>query len=207
MNYKKQVDKNHYDFNRYLSKERWCSMWHQLDEIQKLNPERVLEIGPGLGLFKKVAATLGIEVETLDFDPDLKPDHVGSASDIAFDDDTYDVVCAFQMLEHLPYENSLQVFGEMVRVSRHHVVISLPDARRVWRYQLHVPKFGIHDFLLPCPQLNAPVHEFDGEHYWELNKRGYSLERVIADFSNFSYLVKTYRVLENPSHRFFIFEQ
>lgn len=148
MNFEKQVEKGHYEFSRYMSKSRWCSVWHQLDEVQKLKPNRVLEVGPGPGLFKTVAATFGISVETLDFDPDLKPDHVGSATAMPFDDASYDVVCAFQMLEHLPYEASLQAFGEMARVSRRHVIISLPDARPVWRYQVHIPKFGPCDFFI-----------------------------------------------------------
>jgi 2-polyprenyl-3-methyl-5-hydroxy-6-metoxy-1,4-benzoquinol methylase len=207
MKYEKQVEKFHYEFNAYVSKARWCSMWHQLDEVQKLKPERVLEVGPGPGLFKMAAATFGITVETLDLDPDLRPDHIGSATAMPFDDASYDVVCAFQMLEHLPYEASLQAFTEMVRVSRGQVVISLPDARPLWHYKIHVPKIGTHNFLVPRPQLNKPEHKFDGEHYWEINKRGYPLSRVIDDLSKYIRLVKTYRVHENPYHRFFIFER
>lgn len=205
MNSKKQVDKSHYDFDRYMSKQRWCSFWHQLDEIQNLKPSGVLEIGPGPGLFKIVAEKFGLKVDTMDLDPELNPDHLGSVTSMPFGDATYDVVCAFQMLEHLPYEVSLQALDEMLRVCRRYVVISLPDARPVWRYQIHLPKFGIHDFLVPRPQLNPAEHEFDGEHYWEVNKRGYSLSKVIADFTQRAKLIKTYRVSDNPSHRFFIF--
>ncbi len=207
MKYEKQVDKSIYEFSSYMTKQRWCSVWHQLDEVQKLKPDRVLEIGVGSGLFKVVAATFGILVETLDFDPDLQPDYVGSATAMPFSDAAYDVVCAFQMLEHLPYEASLQAFSEMVRVSRRYVVISLPDARSVWPYKIHIPKFGTHDFLVPRPQLKVPVHEFDGEHYWEINKRDYPFSRVIADFSKRLRLIKTYRVFENSYHRFFVFER
>jgi protein-L-isoaspartate O-methyltransferase len=78
---KKQVDKSHYEFGKYVPKPRWASMWHQLDEVIKLNPERVLEIGPGPGLFKALAGAMGIHVETLDLDPDLKPDHAASVLD------------------------------------------------------------------------------------------------------------------------------
>lgn len=207
MKFEKQVEEGHYEFSRYMSKSRWCSVWHQLDEVQKLQPNRVLEVGPGPGLFKTVAATFGISVETLDFDPDLKPDHVGSATAMPFSDGAYDVVCAFQMLEHLPYEAALQAFGEMARVSRGHVIISLPDARPVWRYQVHIPKYGPCDFFIPRPLLKAPVHVFDGEHYWEINKQGYPLSRVIADFSKYIRLIKTYRVFENSYQRFFVFER
>lgn len=203
----KQVNKTHYEFKNYMSLERWCSVWHQVDEIINLAPQRVLEIGPGPGVFKQTAALFDIHVETLDLDPELKPDHVGSATALPFKDNAYDVVCAFQMLEHLPYEVSLQAFAEMVRVSGRYVVISLPDARTMWRYQLQIPRFGIYTFLVPRPRLKAPVHEFDGEHHWEINKRGYPLDRIINDFTAAgAKLIKTYRVPENPYHRFFIFQ-
>lgn len=206
MKYEKQVDKSIYEFSSYMTKQRWCSLWHQLDEVQKLKPERVLEIGVGPGLFKTIAATFGILVETLDFDPDLQPDYVGSATEMPFSDAAYDVVCAFQMLEHLPYEASLQAFREMVRVSRRYVVISLPNARSVWPYKIHIPKFGTHDFLMPRPQFKAPVHEFDGQHYWEINKKSYDLSRIIDDFTVHATMEKTYRVGENPYHQFFVFK-
>lgn len=205
MGYEKQVDTAHYEFGNYVSKERWCSIWHQVDEIQKLKPENVLEVGPGPGLFKTTAASFGLRVETMDLDPALKPDHVGSATAMPFQDNTYDVVCAFQMLEHLPYEASLKAFEEMVRVSRRYVVISLPDARRVWRYQFHVPHTGPIELLIPRPQLSAPEHNFNGEHYWEINKKHYPLKRIIKEFTKNVKLTHTYRVPENPYHRFFVF--
>jgi hypothetical protein len=201
----KQVDKSHYSFTRYMTKERWISVWHQLDEIEKIQPGSVLEIGTGAGLFKRVADTFGIKVETLDIDPELKPDHVGSATAIPFPDATYDAVCAFQMLEHLPYEASLHAFTEMVRVSRRHVLISLPDAMELWRYQIYIPKLGLKDFFVPRPRFGARAHVFDGEHHWEINKNNYSLARVVTDFNKIATLTKTYRVKEIPYYRFFIF--
>ena len=129
------------------------------------------------------------------------------ATALSFADASYDVVCAFQMLEHLPYETALQAFAEMVRVSRHNVVISLPDALPVWQYRYHVPKFGTRSLLFPRPILKQPEHVFDGEHHWEINKKGYGLGRVIKDFGRLCHLTRTYRVFENPYHRFFVFQQ
>lgn len=203
----KQVDKSHYEFSRYVNKRRWSSMWHQLDEVLKLKPERVLEIGPGPGLFKVVVEAMGVHVETLDIDPALKPDHVASVFEMPFEDDAYDMVCAFQMLEHLPFEKSLDAFREMARVARKFVIISLPDAAVRWPMAVHIPKIGSYRFSVPKPRLRAPIHKFDGEHYWEINKAGYPLDRVIDSFLNLSSikLEKTFRVSENPYHRFFVF--
>lgn len=203
----KQVDKTHYEFTRYMNKERWTSVWHQLDEVIRLNPANTLEIGPGPGIFKQTAALFGLKVETLDLDPDLKPDHVGSATVLPFPDASFDVVCAFQMLEHLPYKTALQAFAEMARVSRRHIVISLPDAKPVWPYRFHMPKFGGRMLLFPRPGFTQQKHLFDGEHYWEINKRGYALDQVLGDLGNVCRLMNTYRVFENPYHRFLIFEK
>lgn len=203
----KQVCVEHYDFSRYVDKRRWASMWHQLDELLALNPESVLEIGPGPGVFKAVGASLGLNIETLDVDSELKPDHVGSCLALPFSDNTYDVVCAFQMLEHLPYKKALSAFKELVRVAKLNILISVPDARRAWPYSLHIPKIGDVKFYLIRPALWPRIHRFDGEHYWELNKKGYALKKVIKDLTACPgvFLRKSYRVKENPYHHFLLF--
>jgi SAM-dependent methyltransferase len=207
MKLEKQVKLSHYEFDNYMPKQRWCSVWHQLYETHKLKPEKVLEIGAGPGLFKAVAAVFGVRVETLDIDPDLKPDYIGSINALPFDDNEYDVVCAFQVLEHMPYELSLEAFKEMVRVSRRYILVSLPDIQYVHCYKFNVPIIGAYNFNFRWRRFNPPEHKFDGEHYWEINKRGYSLSKVINDFSNGIQLLKTYQVREHHYHRFFIFKK
>ena len=205
----KQVNKSHYEFGKYVHKRRWASMWHQLDEVIKLEPERVLEVGPGPGLFKAMAGAMGVHVETLDLDPELEPDHVASVFEMPFEDGAFDIVCAFQMLEHLPFEQSLEAFREMVRVAQKAVVISLPDAATRWPVSIHVPKVGPVRLLIPKPRLVAPTHKFDGEHHWEISKAGYSLKRVTSDLLDGVplRLTKTFRVHEHSYHRFFVFEK
>lgn len=203
----KQVTKNHYKFSKYVVKQRWISLWHQLDEVIALKPSRVLEIGPGPGLFKAIVNHFDISVETLDIDPDLNPDHVASAQRLPFDDNSYDCVCAFQLLEHLPYEHSLKAFSEMIRVAKRHVVISLPDAKAMWTYTIHIPKIGPKTFHIPKPGFRPILHKFNGEHYWEINTQGYPLKKIIADFTKLNIkMIKTYRVDELTWHRFFVFK-
>lgn len=203
----KQVDRSHYEFGKYMTKRRWASVWHQLDEVIKLDPERVLEVGPGPGLFKAAAGALGVHVETLDLDPELGSDHVASVFEMPFEDCAFDVVCAFQMLEHLPFEQSLEAFREMVRLAGRAVVISLPDAATRYPVSIHVPGIGDVKFSIPKPRLRAPAHQFDGEHHWEINKRGYPLAKVVQTFSCEApvSLLRTFRAPEHPYYRFLIF--
>lgn len=204
---KKQVEKSHYQFSKYLHKRRWASLWHQVDEVLRHGPERVLEIGPGAGVFKAVCASLGVPVETVDVDPDLKPDHVCSVRNLPFANNSFDVACAFQMLEHIPFEESVRALGELGRVARKAVVISLPDADPAWPVQITVPRLGRKSFLIRRPFFKLRKHHFNGEHYWEINKSGYSIKQVIRQFNSIGHLelVDTFRVEDFPYHRFFIF--
>lgn len=205
----KQVDRSHYEFEKYIGKKRWASMWHQLDEVLKLNPRRVLEIGPGPGVFKAVAGQFGINVKTVDIDLELKPDYAASIFEMPFEDNSFDVVCAFQMLEHLPFNQSLKAFREMGRVASRAVAISLPDAATRWPISIYVPKVGPLQFLVPKPRLRRPKNEFVREHYWEINKAGYPLKKVTGALVQQLpvRLIKTFRVHEHSYHRFFIFEK
>jgi hypothetical protein len=78
----------------------------------------------------------------------------------------------------------------------------------VWRFVFHVPLLGEWQFLLPVP-LWQKHHSFDGEHYWEINTQGYSLRKLTRTFFAAAgvEVIKTYRIKENPYHRFFILTQ
>lgn len=207
MKFIKQVNKDHYNFSSYYTPERNASLFFQLNEVISFQPSAVLEVGPGPGIFKAVANKFDIKVETLDIDSDLSPDHICSVFDMPFENNKYDVVCAFQMLEHLPFNDSIAAFKEMARIANKAVIISLPDATKSVRFSLHVPTFGYYRFMLTGPSLFLREHIFDGQHYWEIGKKEYSLRHVLKCFqlaSNFN-LVKTFRVYENPYHRFIVF--
>jgi len=202
-----QVDKTHYDFKSYMPLQRWCSVWYQLCEINKLKPSNTLEIGPGSGLLKEVGRVYDFHIKTLDIDPELMPDYVGSVTAIPIGDYAFDLVCAFQVLEHLVYEDALMAFAEMVRVSKKNILISLPDAKTGIGIKLYVNKIGAYKTSLNNPLYVPQEHAFDGEHYWEIGKRGYNLNKIKNDFTKTANLIKTYRVPEMPYHRFFVFDK
>lgn len=200
-----QVDASHYQFERYVDIKRWCSYWHQLREVLSLQPSSVLEVGVGTGINSLMLRTLGCETATLDIDPALKPTHVGSVTAIPLADGSYDLVAAFQVLEHLPYDDFRAAVSELRRVATRHVVLSLPDAHKMLTFVLPLPFGGERRIQIPKPRWRARVHRITGEHQWEINKRGYPVSRIVADLEASGLkVVKTFRAPENPYHRFFV---
>jgi len=66
-------------------------------------------------------------------------------------------------------------------------------------------RIGEMKWLSPLPRIKKPINNFDGEHYWEIGKAGYPLSKIINEIQKAGFRVKkTYRIFENPYHRFFI---
>lgn len=205
----KQVDATHYNFTRYVSQRRWASIWHQISETLAANPQSVLELGPGPGIFSSIITKLGIYTVTSDIDPELHPDLISDSANLPFADQSFDAVCAFQVLEHMPFEKSLLSIREMARVARKSVVISLPDAKTCWPITLPLPGYRRFEVLVPKPFHRARPHKFNGEHYWEVSKLGFLIKNVLRQMEEVtpSFVVRTFRVHENPYHRFFILKR
>jgi ubiquinone/menaquinone biosynthesis C-methylase UbiE len=200
-----QVVEGIYDWKKYMSPDRWCSFWHQVDLIVAQKPRQVLEVGGGNGLLRSICRTLGIDFRMMDIREDSGPDLVGSVLQIPLEDRSVDLSCAFQMLEHIPYQDSLVGFRELCRVARRDVIISLPNATRAFPVSLLIPRV----FTLRCtiPGFGLPLHRMVKSHYWEIGQSATKLRKVIADFSAEARLVKTFRVFENPYHQFFHFSK
>ena len=202
---KLQVEQKHYFNKTYDSKGRFISYWHQINEIINLPHNIVLEIGIGNGFVSKYLKDRKINVKTLDIDKRLNPDIVGSVLDIPFASESFDVVTCYELLEHLPYENFNKALSEIFRVSKFYAVLSIPDSGRVYQLYLHIPKVGIIKKLIPLPRLKKLNHKYDGQHFWEIGKAGYPLDKITDDNQKTGFKIeKTYRVFENAYHTFFI---
>ncbi len=202
---KPQVQPTHYFENTYDSKGRFISYWHQINEINTRKPRSVLEIGIGNGLTSYYLKQRGIDITTLDIDRQLHPDIVGSILEIPFQDNSFDLIACFEVLEHIPYEKLPQALDELHRVSRRHVILSLPNCNRIYSLCFHIPMVGTLKRLIPLPRLRPLHHTFDGEHYWEIGKAGYPLQKILQDVKNAGFdIIKTYRVFEVPYHHFIV---
>lgn len=205
MQYEKQVESSHYSFERYFYKGRWMSYWYQAKEIiSRPDIKSVLDIGPGTDFLRIILAIHrpDITYHALDIAEDVKPDIVGGVTKIPISDNTYDVVCAFQVLEHIKFEDFETAVSEMKRVAKQFVFMSLPHFGPSIEFHLKVP-------FLPRIQIAAKIpfpkkHTFGGQHYWEIGKKGYAPSNIRAAIQNHLTIVDEYVPFENQYHRFFI---
>ena len=194
-----QVAPEHYDFERYDDRERWMSYWHQIRAVLAVRPRTVLEIGPGSGVFRGYLQRAGVEVKTLDIDASRGVDFV---ADLTRLDDTlpagltFDAICAFQVLEHLPLADLDTCLANIARRASPHVFISLPyrGLRIRWAFWWgdHHVTLG-HKFMLPWRHKPIP------EHHWELGyplTAGKMTKRLRAHFD----VVSRGFIRENPYH-------
>lgn len=175
-----QVNKDHYNWD-YESIERWRSYYKQIDNILKnidKENDEILEIGVGNHFVQDKLKRLGVSSTSVDFDEELNPDVVANITDLPFENDSFNLVCAFEVLEHLPFDKFEKALKEMKRVSKKTILFSVPYKA----FKLHLafkflPYIPIKKFEINIPYFFMR-HEFDGQHYWEAGKRNYSVKKI-----------------------------
>lgn len=203
--YRRQVDKSHYMGLAYSSQERWNSYFHQLDLISKTKARSVLEVGVGSGVVVRELIQRGFEVKTLDIAEDLKPDVLGSVTNIPLPDKSFDVVVAAEILEHIETGDLPQALREIARVSRHSVVISVPEPGYVFSTIIKIPLIKRFSLLFKIPFF-WKTHVFNDEHYWELGKKGTPVSWFLKQATEAGlHLVEKESFADDPAHLFFLF--
>jgi len=198
-----QVDKSHYGFDAYGFEGRFVSYFWQLQATLDLQPSSVLEVGVGDRVFGNfIKDNTSIKYTSVDVAADLSPDFVADVRKLPFADNSFDVVCAFEVLEHLPFSEFNQALSELSRVARSHIVISLPHFGPMLSFSLKVPFLRElrTAFKIPFPR----EHHFNGQHHWEIGKRGFPLSRIRNSLAEHGKLVKDFVPFGSAYHHFFI---
>jgi len=199
----RQVDKVHYSFDSYSFEDRFVSYFWQLKTILDTSPIDVLEVGVGdkvLGSF--IDNNTGIKYQSIDIAQDLEPDILGSVTSIPLKSNSYDLVCAFEVLEHLPFEQFELAFAEMARVAKKRVVISLPHFGPNISFSLKLPLFPLFRFSY---KFSVPKkHVWNGQHYWELGKKHYPVRRVRKIIEKYGNVLSDFVPFNSQYHHFFV---
>lgn len=203
-----QVSPEHYEKLRYDNKKRFINYWHQINEITSINADSILEIGVGNGFVSNYLSGNNYNIKTLDIDARLNPDVVGSVLDLPFEDNKFDLITCFEVLEHLPYNKAEQAIKELYRVSSKNTIISVPNRTLCYKFLIKLPVIKEKSFLFSIPRLLSKKHIFDGQHYWELGKKGYPVSRFRKTIENQGFVIsKSYRIFESDNHHIFVLKK
>ncbi len=129
----------------------WITYWYQLNSIINLNPGKILEIWVWSNILSSNIKLNWYNITTFDHDETLKPDIVWDFIDLPFNDNEFDLIACFEVLEHVPIEDSILALKEMYRVSKKNLIISVP-------YSCFYLNFSFSNFY--CTLLNKTYSFF-----------------------------------------------
>jgi hypothetical protein len=184
----------------YLDDGRWASYREMVREVTRINPTSVLEIGPGNRVTSNILQALGFEVYTLDINRLVKPDVVGSVTALPIRRDSFDMIVAQQVLEHLPWDTFAPIIWSMHKIANT-AIISVPDVSFHIAAGIKLPLLKWHAGCVTVPISFGPVSK---GHCWELGTAVTvrELRRCIAE--NGFTIERDFRTPEHPYHHFFI---
>jgi len=206
---KKLMGLKHYNSSKYNNERRFISYHYQLKNVVEniKNGEKILEIGVGNKTLSNLLKNIGYKVKTIDILPELKPDVIGDVRKLPFDDNEFQAVLCYEVLEHLPYKDFIIALSELDRVSQKFVFISLPYWNASFEFIFKFPMLGLFKDP-PFFRIHLAIPYFfrnldSKEHYWEVGAKGYPKRKIRNDLHQFFWIEDEYTILLNNHHIFF----
>ncbi|MGH6719645.1 MAG: class I SAM-dependent methyltransferase [Alphaproteobacteria bacterium] len=177
----------------YCTAKRIGHQWLQVALLNELPVQRVLEIGPYLGLVTAMLANAGYDVTTLDDGPPAfaSPAVPHIAADLATLAPArvagFDAILCCETLEHLPWDAVPGVLASLRAAQPRHLIVAVPYEAFQLSFSLYLNRYRIeHGFQLKKFRFLRrfrPAAE-PGGHHWEIGYRGLGLtawERRLGD--------------------------
>lgn len=209
--FRTQVDIRHYKWGKYITKERWQSYYHQIDEVIKARSKKVLVIGKGDGIVPCILSTLGIEVVTFDFDETLHPDILGDLRHIDeyVSPDVFDTILCCEVLEHIPFKYFEEILKKISLLKPKHFIISIPNnsCRCKYDIRVYIPHFiSFKKRKIAYDDINSKFR-FNGEHYWEIGVKGKEYHVITQILNKYFNIKSTFFEEGNEYHCFFVLKE
>ncbi|MFW6271611.1 MAG: class I SAM-dependent methyltransferase [Desulfosalsimonas sp.] len=172
------------------SEEYWRCYWRQQKLMANLvEPDNeVLEIGLGSGFTANYLRSKGVSVTTLDIDKDKKPDIIANIVRYDFNQ-RYDHVLAFQVFEHIPFNEFHSIILKLGEICNRYLFISLPRNEKVFlSLEMKLPKLGKK--YLSIKKIKKKITE--NHHFWEVDDGIISKKQLENTFSSAGFSIKRF---------------
>jgi SAM-dependent methyltransferase len=108
--------------------------------------ETLLDVGCGDGTITNLLAAdldvTGVDISAKALEHVKAPTRVGSAEEVPFQDDSFDVVLLAEVIEHLTPEQCRRAIAEAERVARSTVIVTVPNRENLAASQVRCPSCG-----------------------------------------------------------------
>lgn len=202
---------DYYSFEKYNTKQRMLTYWHQIDQVLSCQPTSILEIGVGTGLVSSYLRHLGIDVTTLDINPSLNPDIIGSVLELeSLVHKQFDMVLCARVLHHLPFEQFPDAIRQIAIVAGKNAVITLPMEDFRLYFMFRYTSSSIRTFSLPIPlimkkyflQMSGKIHATKYQSgLWKINDfSGVRLQQIQNTIEKYWNILEQFRIPEDSAH-------
>jgi len=199
-----QHNPNDYYTPYYLSPARMSSYSHQFRLAMGTDCKKYLNIGSANNILSRLLSKQDKQVTNLDLDIHTCPTVNAILPFLPFNDDAFEVLLCFQMLEHMPFTMINECLKEFSRVSNRYLILSLPDISLSKREIIKSLMYKI--FHHPREWKGYRFSKTNREHFWEIGDGWLTRKKIIniIEKENFT-LENDFRNSLNPYHHFFVF--
>tara|TARA_X000000950_G_scaffold280527_1_gene375338 strand:+ start:968 stop:1645 length:678 start_codon:yes stop_codon:yes gene_type:complete len=208
------------DFREHRKLQFFSIFYQAREPIINPNVSSMLEFGTGRNLTKAIVEHYGIVHKSVDFDnKKYSPDEVATIAGYR-DKKKYDMVAAFQVLEHNPLEDLEYNLLKMKSHSKKYIYISLPYSGRWFSFSIFInllPKISFKNnffivfqrFFKKIRPINDYKQRIDkySPHWWEIGDKNFSKKKFQKLLNKIDLkLVKSYHNEFFPYHLFYLLE-
>jgi hypothetical protein len=176
------------EWNAYYSRKRIVQQWMQLHLLGTIDCQKVLEVGPALGLVTSLLVNVGYDVHTLDRVPRAfaYPDVPHLERDIcelhSSEIAGYDAILCCETLEHIDWSRVGPVLSTFRASGARYLIVSVPYMAFQVSLDVYLNRTTFRQYFSMKKLLwrKRFAVEPPGGHQWEVGYRNYSL-RVWED--------------------------
>jgi hypothetical protein len=169
----------------YYSRKRIIQQWTQVHLLNTVDCNKVLEVGPALGLVTSLLVNLGYQVHTIDREPrgfeypDI-PHFIKDIKDLRSEEIAgYDAIICCETLEHIEWEHVGSILATFRASGAKYLIVSVPYMALQLFLEIYLNRNTFKQYfsmkkLLWRKEFKA---EPPGGHQWEVGYKGYPLRR------------------------------